>query len=387
MRQDDEKLPGPKSGRNAPALRAARPYLSGRTCYRIPASNVFPESELSDAGRSGTIPARMSVDTRHMKTLYRGASLFLLSCLCLSVPAPGSEDSLVIATYSTVHNGYARQKGPDGSFRREYYALAQGRYMPGLKRDRSIDDVKFPPLAGLVAQYLARENYYMAQDSKSAELLLIITWGTTIPFGDSVYRANLSTFLASMNHAVAATHAAAGTPMSVEGIQSPQSSVAAAARSAFEQDLYQMLMFEGMRDRADEYNAGLLGYGDEMNRYRHGSWSPSMFAGAGTAYYDMKDDIENERYFVVIAAYDFKAALKEGKRKLLWVTRVSVQAQGNQFDRDVSAMLAKASHHFGRSSGRLLRQYYEGVVTVGDLKVLGYEPGPAPAPAKPEDRK
>ncbi len=319
-----------------------------------------------------------------MKTLFRRASLFLLGCWSLSVPVLGSEDSLVIATYSSVHNGYARQKLSDGSFRREYYALAQGRYMPGLMRDRSIDDVKFPPLAGLVAQYLARENYYMAQDSKSAELLLIITWGTTIPFGDGAYRANLSTFLDSMNHAVATAHAAAGTARSVEGIQSPQSSAAAAARDAFDQDLYQMLMFEGMRDRADEYNAGLLGYGEEMNRYRgRGWWSPSMFAGAGTAYYDLVDDIESERYFMVISAYDFKAARKEGKRKLLWVTRVSVQAQGNRFDRDVSAMLAKASHQFGRSSGRLLRQYYEGVVTIGDLKVLGYEP----APAKPEDRK
>jgi hypothetical protein len=130
-------------------------------------------------------------------------------------------------------------------------------------------------------------------------------------------------------------------------------------------------MFERMRRSADEHNARLLGYVDEIN-YRD---TPTRVAGAGTAYDDLIDDIENERYYVLIMAYDFRTAREKGERKLLWATRVSVQAQGNRFDENVQNMLTQASRYFGQNSDRLIRQYQDkGKVNLGELKVIGIVP-------------
>ncbi|HVT73722.1 MAG TPA: hypothetical protein VHD61_11325 [Lacunisphaera sp.] len=296
------------------------------------------------------------------------ARLVLTGFLLAAPLARASEGSLVTAVFSRVSNGYQREKLPDGTFKREFYALTNGHYYPGLGPNRSIDAVKFPQVAKLVAQFLALRNYYLAPDAKSAQLLLEISWGTTVPFNDSVYQANAAGFYSSSNAMKAATAAAAGTNGSVDGIQSPAASVANAARDDFEQQLYEMQTFEDMRRNADEHNARLLGYVDEINR----GDTIARFAGAGEAYHDLIDDIESERYYVIIAAYDFHTAQKEGKLKPLWITRVSVQAQGNRFNETLAAMLDRASRYFGQDSGRLLRQYQpEGKVKLGELQVVG----------------
>lgn len=292
-----------------------------------------------------------------------------LASLLLAAPLTfAASPSLVTAVYSKVSNGYHREKQADGSFKREYYALTNGTYMPGLARDHSIDAVRFPQVAKLVAQFLALKNYYLAQDSKSAEILLEISWGTTVPLSDSIYHTQMDSFFSSANTLAAANAAAQGTPTSIDGIQSPAKSVADAARDDFEGQLFQLQMFEDMRRKANEHNAQLLGYVDEIN-YRD---TPARFAGAGTAFDDLRSDLESERYFVIIAAYDFHAAKEEGKHKLLWVTRVNIQAQGNKFNETLAAMMARASRYFGQDSGRLVRQYQpEARVNLRDLEILG----------------
>ncbi|HTL67369.1 MAG TPA: hypothetical protein VL200_06895 [Lacunisphaera sp.] len=318
-------------------------------------------------------------------------SLLLVCCSGLLLAAPfagASEGSLVTAVFSRVSNGYQREKLPDGTFKREYYALTNGHYYPGLGKNHSIDAVKFPQVARLVSQFLALKNYYLAPDAKSARLLLEIAWGTTIPFNDSVYQANASSFYSAYNLMRSTAAAAAGSAPSLEGIQSPAASVAQAANEEFTQQLYQMQMFEDMRRNADEHNAKLLGYVDEINRGN----TIARFAGAGDTYRDLIDDIENERYYVIIAAYDFQAAQKEGKLKPLWITRVSIQAQGNKFNETLAAMLDRASHYFGQDSGRLLRQYQpEGKVKLGELQVMGVisqsELSDRASDGKPEEKK
>ncbi len=318
--------------------------------------------------------------------------LFLLGAmapafLATMPPAAASNDSIVTAVYSEARSDYVRPKLPDGSVKREYYAIANGGYSPGAARDRSIDDVKFPAIAGLVAEFLAQQNYLLANDAKSADLLLVISWGTTITANDPTYRNAQKGMLDSMNHfntanAAAEAAADAGRGMDIAGIQSPEASLRDAAREQLFGNLYQMRMFEDMRYSADAQNARLLGYTQDLNR-RDG---PARFAGGGTAYDDLISEVESARYYVIIAAYDFRAATQQRKQKLLWVTRVSIQSQGNKFDRDLEAMLASASHYFGSPSHGLIRRYREGTVNIGELKVIGVEPDARP-PARAEEKR
>ena len=131
-------------------------------------------------------------------------------------------------------------------------------------------------------------------------------------------------------------------------------------------------MFNDMRRKADEWNARLLGYSKEIN-YRD---NPSRYGGTGSYYEDLISDIEEARILCGhrFRLYDFKAAAHDGKRKLLWATRVSIRAQGNRFDEQMKTMLANAGSHFGRETHDLLRQYHSGTVRMDDLKYTSYTP-------------
>jgi hypothetical protein len=128
-------------------------------------------------------------------------------------------------------------------------------------------------------------------------------------------------------------------------------------------------MYNDIRRKADERNARLLGYADEIN-YRD---NPSRFTGDGNLYDDLISDLEEERYYVIVSAYDFRSAVHDGKRKLLWATRISIRAQGNRFDEQLTTMLANASKHFGQNTNHLLRQYQEGRVDIGEMKIVGVD--------------
>ncbi len=203
----------------------------------------------------------------------------------------------------------------------------------------------------------------------------MITWGTTVPFNDETYRRGLDQYLSAAN---SASEAAAAVPegegRSADGLPTAAASVAGAARDQLEDQYQQTKAFQNMRMRANEQNAKLLGYMREIKYHDN----ISRVAGGRSYYDDLINDIESERYFVIISAYDFQALLKEKKPKLLWVTRVSIQKNRNRFDQDLATMVAQAAQYFGRDSGRLVREYHEGKVILGDLKVVGYEDEPAP---------
>jgi hypothetical protein len=311
-------------------------------------------------------------------------------CLLLAGPdLVAADDSLVTAVFSNVSNGYTRKKNPDGTFQRETYALANGQYSPGAVRDPSISAVPFPTIAGLVAKRLAQQNYFLAQDAKSADLLLIISWGTTIPYNDAGRQANTSNVYTAMNNVNAANAAVRQADEQGEqqrtpdGIQTPDRSVRDAAKEELEGHLLETQTLDDVRMKANERNARLLGYATEINARNDNS----RFAGGGSYFDDLIADIQAERYYLIVSAYDFRAATQEKKRKLLWATRVSIQTRGNRFDEGLVAMIENASKVFGQDSGRLIRQYQRGTrVDLGDLKVLGVVPGP-PAEAKPDERK
>ncbi|HVZ65179.1 MAG TPA: hypothetical protein VG936_11455 [Lacunisphaera sp.] len=298
--------------------------------------------------------------------------LAILALLSAVATASASNDRIVTAVFSRVSNGYHRTREADGSFKREYYALMPGHYYPGVGKDGSIDPVKFPQVAGLAAQLLATKNYWFAKDASQATLLLEISWGKTVPLNDGIYRTNLDSFAAAMSNRI--------SPYAFGG-QAPAGRFTADAMTAQraarfdendekEQAVGELVLFQAMRRDANQHNARLLGYVDEINR----GDSAARFAGLGSNYDDLISDIENERYYIIIAAYDFAAA-KAGQMKRQWVTRVSVQAQGNRFNESAAYMLAKASKYFGQDSGRLIRQFdREGKVTLGDLQVVGVVP-------------
>ena len=179
-----------------------------------------------------------------------------ITLLLLCVPmAWASNDRIVTAVFSHTYNGYQRPRSADGTFEREYYALANGKYLPGVAADASIDKVKFPQIAGVTAQFLALRNYFLAPDAKQARFLLVITWGTTIPLDDGVYRNSLDSFGIAFNQLIRAQASLGGMSISEtrggDGIVSAKGALLQAAKDDFEAQTVQFNMFNDMRRKAD----------------------------------------------------------------------------------------------------------------------------------------
>jgi hypothetical protein len=274
--------------------------------------------------------------------------------------ATDTKKPAIAAVFSRVEKNYHRKTNPDGTFKPEYYVMSYGSQVKGSTSDATIDHITFGEFSEVLRQHLAGRNFLVAADPKSADLLLHVNWGRTMPSR-------------TMGHSVATNQltqsAAAASAAGADGYSSPEErSNAAAANSQFESDLIMMMMEKRVRERANEFNGRLLGYSDEMHRW---IGSPALFSAAGNRLDDLRDDIEEARYYILVFAYDLRALVKNNEPKLRWVTRISIRAHGHRFDENLAAMISSASRFFGRDSGGLIRRY-DGRVDLGELEVIDY---------------
>jgi hypothetical protein len=127
---------------------------------------------------------------------------------------------------------------------------------------------------------------------------------------------------------------------------------------------------EEQRERADMRNAQLLGYDSELAQT--GRTEISTFKLRRD---DLMSEIEQNRYFVILMAYDFQALWKQKRHRLVWVTRMSVRERGGDFARLLPSMVAYSSQFFGMdTSGLVRRPLPEGHVEIGEPRSLGIVP-------------
>jgi hypothetical protein len=260
----------------------------------------------------------------------------------------------VEAVSSQVSSDYVRQREPDGSLKLETFAVAKGGYWSGAIADKTIQgDSSFPMITKVIGAALARKNYLPAKDPKKTDLLIVIYWGTTVPplraRGSSGYTA---TQAANEELLRAKASGDAGA------IEAADNALSGAFTMLHTQD--------AMRNRQDGKNARMLGYD---------SWWESASTLRGTVrdgdWNDLIDELEDERYFIVLMAYDFQLLWKKKTPKLVWETRFSIKERGNEFDQALPAMAGYASKYFGEDSrGLRHRAMPTAVINLGELKVL-----------------
>lgn len=280
--------------------------------------------------------------------------------------AAAAEELIATAVSGRVSQGYKRVKLDDGSYKPEFYALANGGRIAGTGSDLTVDRIQYPEVAEIAMRLLARQNYHYAQHADQATLMIVLHWGVTIAF-------NRGNYSQSVNQAAAAM--AGSAP---QGMGSQERDQSAVPGDGISEDAMLMLMMENRtRDQINLPNARLLGYIDDINE----SNDIRRWAGGGDRYNDLVADVEESRYYIIVSAYDFDPLVKQGKKRLQWQTRVSVRAPGNRFDDSFAAMLKGASKYFGQDSGRLIRgEESKGVVELGELQFLGEAKKPATKP-------
>jgi hypothetical protein len=234
-----------------------------------------------------------------------------------------------------VSKDYVRTKLPDGSFQPEEYALGKGGRLDGSFRDPSFDNSRFIDIARAVTGPLAAQNYRPAKKPDTEKLLIMVYWGTTI-VPDPM---SMSPAWTGLNNEIG-----------------PKTDV---------QQLGQLYTDDIMRNQIDKKNAMVLGYDSDGSAGSDGI-SAALHRG------ELRAELEDSRYYVVLLAFDFQAFRTEKKHKLLWETRFSIQEARNLFDKALPVMTQYASAYFGQDSHGLVRtKVPEGKVLIGEPRSLG----------------
>jgi hypothetical protein len=312
-----------------------------------------------------------------MKTLHPTLQrLVFLGCIAALLANLSLRAEEVEAIASKTAKDYVRKKLPDGTFQRETYAFGKGDNMTGARVDATADSLDFMDVARAVAVPLAQKQYFPTQDPKTTNELIMIYWGTTRApeFATEsnshqlAQQANVMQQKALQELEFAATQASV-KPASVA--LAPQKQALAEADNALLVANIGIQAENQRREDTDMKTATLLGY-DSW-------WVSANAAMGGTALgrrkADMEAELEEDRYFVVLSAFDYQKLVKEKKSKFLWEVRFSIREHGNQFDKRLPAMIALASDYFGRDSHGLNHvDVPEGKVEIGPVKSLGVVP-------------
>jgi hypothetical protein len=286
----------------------------------------------------------------------------LLLGLTAVLPARvGAAAEASIAASATAGSDYVRPTDEKGGLRPESYIFAEGKYFSGGTRDGSLERMTFANITKIMAVSLAKQNYFPAADLNSAQLVIMVHWGTTDIYEDPQRELNqlaLNEATSAYNTSIAESGRAdpSALNMALSDREGAQAGVAAAINR----------------------NAQLLGYARALQRERR-ELNPT------TAEITMSNELNEERYFVILMAYDNQVRLKEKKSKPLWITRLSVRSIGNNFTEALPTLAKVGAELFGQNRDDLVRVKtlkQRGSVTIGELEVLGQVGEKAPPAAK-----
>jgi hypothetical protein len=254
----------------------------------------------------------------------------------------GSE--MLTAVSSRVFHGYVRDRNPDGSFRIETYALGNGGMVTavaagidamavsggegsggGVVSDPTIDAMRFEQFANTLARPLAEQGYLPTRDANGTQLLIMVHWGRS-----------------------------GGSFKSRDG---------------------------NLKDYMDARNAQLMGF-DADRFVRERTDVSTVFLGRSIRSFIIDNvhsseiaALQMDRYYVIMQAFDFQAAWKEKKIRLLWETRFSLSERQHDFEKELPTMAHTASKYFGQNTDGLIRaRIPEGQVEIGEVKSLGNVP-------------
>jgi hypothetical protein len=296
-----------------------------------------------------------------------------------SAPSSDTASDQITAVAAKAASDYARVRLKDGTYAPESYAFGEGGHIRGPMVDVSIDPLKFMDVARTISLPLAERNYIPSHDPKETKLLIMVYWGLTQtppPLSSSGWMSNLSAIenkaANAKSLAIAASGGGAGGGGG-KGYHPPDSNAGVPDWMLDEMSAQETVMNVENQERAhqDFLNASMLGYdtedvvGTDYGNNLRGS-PMAMHRDA------LVEEIEDNRYFVVLMAYDFQILWKQKKHRLLWETRFSLRQKHNDFDKSLEGMARAASAYFGQNSAGLIhRPVPVGRVDIGPLKVVG----------------
>lgn len=288
--------------------------------------------------------------------------VWLAGFLWAATATPGFGERLVTvrATADTI---YSQRRSASSPPKPETYVFAKGEYFPGVTYDATLNKMPFEKIAQILAFDLQRQNYLPTKSLEAADLLIVVHWGVTM--GNDRGAALAALDLDSLRQAGEGVDLARQALAGDTSGELTSLGIVEAAEAALRSTVQSTDMMHQGDDLRAESNAELLGFKSALN-----AESNSLFETEQGR--TLRAMIDEERYFMIMIAYD-APKFREGKKRKLWISRMSIRSAGVNFKIAMDRMSNAGGKYFGTRQTELAMEYLKerkGVVTVGDLKVL-----------------
>lgn len=260
-----------------------------------------------------------------------------------------------IAIKAVASEEYIKSRALDQSKKQQTYQFMKGNFHPGTTADAGMKDVTFEDIIGNMAIHLQRQGFYPLKEPGDSDLIFVVHYGRTST-EPSLEDMLGYTSLEDQGYSDTVANAGAGgatlTPTEMNATADFGFSMATRDNSASGGE---MSLF---------YKAQLLGMEEA---FLENNISPSEE-------YLLKTLLDQERYFIVLVAYDFRK-LKEGKIEPQWVTRYSIRAIGQSFENAIQDLNYVAGDYFGKNLKGLTqkRASDDSRVEMGEIEIIGNE--------------
>ena len=238
-----------------------------------------------------------------------------------------------IYIHSDAEEDYLAQRSSD---RPESYYFFKGVHFGGYVNDASLRKTKFIDIAKEMAPHLAKQDYWPAQSKETCDLLLVVSWGTTSP---NMHRDVSNSIF----------------------------------KDTYDGEYYDNIANEDY-DESDfrwfgmQRNSKLLGFYPYIRRDRMIRISPQEE-------YELRVAMRDQRYFIIVTAFDFQELLNNKQWKRVWSTRFNMRSPGISFENAHMALSKAGASYYGQKLKDLEHEKADlepfiAEVEMGEIQVL-----------------
>ena len=279
--------------------------------------------------------------------LRKSCALIVLVSVASS---PAARADRRVAVKATADEDYVAASVDEQAERKvQKYVFLEGTFHPGAIRDKSLENAEIQEIARSLAPYLARKNFIPTSEAGEADIVIAIHWGTTVSLSHNQdYVSEL--MIQARDRQLSAQEFFDATYRDDEGneitpsdaAQSLLQESAAAAAANPDYEWARLASTRSEREFENRPTATLLGFSDVLNR---DASRPFTSEEART----VKAMLDEDRYFIVLAAYDVKNQRPGEAPQRLWVARLSTRAAGTNFTQAVDKLGEVGSNYFGEN--------------------------------------
>lgn len=283
-----------------------------------------------------------------MKAIIQNILISFISIapLCLHLEAANR-----VALKTQASEEFIKGKAEDPTKKIQTYQFMKGNFHMGFTRDPSMKEVTFEGILYDLAMNLRKQGFYMHRDRSEGDLLIVVHSGVTdVEISYEEFMGYTSEEDMGLTDEIL-NAGAGGEAIDFATID---------AMNQLNFNLRSSGTTGSANRQSQAYKAQLLGleraYSDKISNQEA---------------YDLRSMLDEERYFIVLMAYDYPA-FKKGEAKLMWSTRYSIRTLGQTFAEAIKDMNVVASDYFGKNLAGITqkRATDDSRVEIGEIEVL-----------------